>query len=181
VIEERHLARRVFVGDVDVVAIEEIVVRHRREGRRETPEARAFDALVQTCDRPSDGGRGGRRVRREGLIRCDLGALRRGAVEGEEVCEVAGVGPVPVAQAVDLLSEATWKQLVTRGVDVLNVTTLSRKATAAMLAALAWRQPTCTAQGCGRTLVEIDHRNRGPRPTAPASTSSIRSVTTTTT
>ena len=68
------------------------------------------------------------------------------------------VGPVPVAHAVDLLGEATWRLLVTRGVDVLNVTTLSRKATTAMLAALAWQHPTCAVQGCGRTLVEIDHR-----------------------
>ena len=102
--------------------------------------------------------KGGRRVRREGLIRCDLAALRRGAVEGDEVCEVAGVGPVPVRQALDLLGEATWRLLVTRGVDVLNVTTLSRKATAAMQAALAWAHPTCAVEGCGRTLVEIDHR-----------------------
>ena len=69
-----------------------------------------------------------------------------------------GVGPIPVQPAVELLGEATWKLLVTRGVDVLNVTTLSRKATAAMLAALAWRSPTCSAEGCGRTITEIDHQ-----------------------
>ena len=140
--------------------IEELFTDDRRAGRRERPEARAFDALVHAVDAhgPSRGGLGGRRVRREGLIRCDLGALRRGVVDGDEVCEVAGVGPVPVAHAVDLLGEATWRLLVTRGVDVLNVTTLSRKATTAMLAALAWQHPTCAVQGCGRTLVEIDHR-----------------------
>jgi len=137
--------------------IEELFTDDRRAGRREGPEARAFDALVRAVE-GHGGGRGGRRVRREGLIRCDLAALRRGAVEGDEVCEVAGVGPVPVASAIDLLGEATWRLLVTRGVDVLNVTTLSRKATTAMLAALAWRHPTCAVQGCGRTLVEIDHR-----------------------
>ncbi|MDP1803914.1 MAG: DUF222 domain-containing protein [Acidimicrobiales bacterium] len=138
--------------------IEAIFTEDRREGRRETPEARAFDALVEGLTRPASGGRGGRRVRREGLIRCDLAALQRGSVVDGELCEVAGVGPVSVPQAVDLLGEATWRLLITSGVDVLNVTTLSRKASAAMLAALAWRQPTCAVAGCGRTLVEIDHR-----------------------
>ena len=137
--------------------MEAIFTEDRQAGRKETPEARGFDALVRAVEGTASS-KGGRRVRREGLIRCDLTALRRGAVEGDEVCEVAGVGPVPVAQAVDLLGEATWRLRITRGVDVRNVTTLSRKATAAMLAALAWRHPTCAVEGCGRTLVEIDHR-----------------------
>ncbi len=138
--------------------IEERFACDRRDGVRATPDARSFDALVSALERPGSGGKGGRRMRREGLIRCDLAALQRGAVEGDEVCEVAGVGSVSVPQAIELLGEATWRLLLTRGVDVCNVTTLSRKASAAMLAALAWRQPTCTAEGCGRTLVEIDHR-----------------------
>lgn len=92
------------------------------------------------------------------VVRCDLAALQRGAVDGDEVCEIAGVGPIPIDKAVELLGEATWRLLITRGVDVLNVTTLSRKATAAMLASLAWRSPGCTAEGCGRTITQIDHR-----------------------
>ena len=36
------------------------------------------------------------RRRHQALVRCDLEALQRGAVEGDEVCEVAGVGPIPV-------------------------------------------------------------------------------------
>jgi hypothetical protein len=137
--------------------IEEVFTEGRTAGTRDTAEARAFDALVRLGDQASTPGpRSGRRHR--ALIRCDLEALQRGAVEGDEVCEVAGVGPVPVRQAVDLLGEASWKLLITRGVDVLNVTTLSRKATAAMLAALAWRSPTCTVEGCGRSITEIDHR-----------------------
>jgi hypothetical protein len=118
---------------------------------------RSFDALVELAGSQGSG-RGGRRVRREALIRCDLAALRRGSVEHDEVCEVAGVGPVSVPQAVELLGEAAWKLLITKGVDVLHVTTLSRTASAAMLAALAWRRRACSVEGCGRTLVEIDHR-----------------------
>ena len=65
---------------------------------------------------------------------------------------------MPVRTAVDLLGDATWKLIVTKGIDVANVTTLSRKATAAMLAALQWRSPVCTVEGCGRTITQIDHR-----------------------
>lgn len=137
--------------------IEEVFRQRRSTGVRETPEARAFDALVEVAER-SGGEDDRRKPRRQALVRCDLSALQRGAVQGDEVCEVAGVGPVPVSAAVELLGEATWKLLVTRGVDVLNVTTLSRRATAAMLAALAWRSPTCTVEGCGRTITQVDHR-----------------------
>ena len=137
--------------------IEELFAEGRSTGVRETPDARAFDALVAVAGR-SGGEAVGRRPRRQALVRCDLESLQRGAVEGDEVCEVAGVGPVPVSAAVELLGEATWKLLVTRGIEVLNVTTLSRKATAAMLAALAWRSPACTVEGCGRTITQIDHR-----------------------
>ena len=129
---------------------------NRTAGRRDSREANAFDALVELSQRTRE--RPGRPGRYLGLIRCDLSALQRGKVAGGEVCEIAGLGPIPVSTAVDLLGEATWKLLVTRGIDVLNVTTLSRKATAAMVAALAWRSPTCTVEGCGRTILQIDHR-----------------------
>lgn len=140
--------------------IEEIFEERRSADVREPSEARAFDAFVRVAERATAGGGGTRRrsPRREGLIRCDLDALRRGAVQGDELCEVAGVGPVPIDQAIALLGEATCRLLVTKGVDVLNVTTLSRKATAAMLAALAWRGSSCSAEGCGRTITQIDHR-----------------------
>lgn len=140
----------------------------RAAGRRETPEARSFDALVDLADGAVEAASAGaqrsgddgarRRPRNQALVRCDLAALQRGTVESDEVCEVAGVGPIPVARAVELLGDAGWKLLVTRGVDVLNVTTLSRKATAAMLAALDWCAPCCTVEGCGRTITQIDHR-----------------------
>jgi len=129
---------------------------NRAAGRRDAAEANAFDALVGLADRPTAGS--GKPRRYLGLIRCDLTALQRGRTHGDELCEVAGLGPIPVATAVDLLGDATWKLVVTRGIDVANVTTLSRKATAAMVAALAWRSPTCTVEGCGRTILQIDHR-----------------------
>ena len=34
-----------------------------------------------------------------GLIRVDQEALRRGGVEGDERCEIAGLGPIPVERS----------------------------------------------------------------------------------
>lgn len=135
--------------------IEERFRGNRAAGTHEAAEVNAFDALVELAARKGDGRSAGRYL---GLIRCDLAALQRGAVHGDELCEIAGLGPVPIRTAVDVLGDATWKLLITRGVDVANVTTLSRKATAAMLAALAWRSPVCSVEGCGRTILQTDHR-----------------------
>jgi hypothetical protein len=52
--------------------------------------------------------------------------------------------------------------VITRGVDVLNVTHLGRGPTAAQKAAqraaLLWMNPTCSVQGCTRSRLENDHR-----------------------
>ena len=75
------------------------------------------------------------------LLRVDAQALRRGHVPGEELCEIAGVGPVPVSVARDLLGEAILKLVITDGVDVANVTHLGRGPTAAQTDAAAVDQP----------------------------------------
>ena len=63
-----------------------------------------------------------------GLIRVDIAALVRGAVEGDEICEIAGLGPIPVSVARELLGDAILKLVITKGVDVANVTHLGRSA-----------------------------------------------------
>ena len=88
----------------------------------------------------------------------DVAALRRGRVQGGELCEVAGVGPIPVSGAKEILGEAIVKLVITDGVDVLNVTHLGRGPTAAQRAALLWMNPSCSVVGCHRTRVEWDHR-----------------------
>ncbi|MET0712399.1 MAG: DUF222 domain-containing protein [Jiangellaceae bacterium] len=92
------------------------------------------------------------------LLRVDVQALRRGHVQGGELCEISGVGPVPVPVAKGLLGEAIVKLVITTGVDVANVTHLGRGPTAAQKAALLWMNPTCAVQGCHRARVEWDHR-----------------------
>ena len=78
--------------------------------------------------------------------------------QGEELCEIAGVGPVPVSVAREVLGEAIVKLVITDGVDVANVTHLGRGPTAAQRAALLWTNPTCSVQGCPRQRIEYDHQ-----------------------
>jgi Domain of unknown function (DUF222) len=92
------------------------------------------------------------------LLRIDAAALRRGRVDGQELCEIAGVGPVPVSVARDLLGEAIVKLVITNGVDVANVTHLGRGPTAAQKIAIRWTNPSCNAEGCHRRRIEYDHR-----------------------
>jgi hypothetical protein len=92
------------------------------------------------------------------LLRVDVEALRRGRVDGDELCEIRGVGPIPVPVAEGLLGQAILHLVITRGSDVVNVTHLGRGPTAAQRIALAWAQPSCTVEGCWRTRTENDHR-----------------------
>jgi hypothetical protein len=134
----------------------------RKKGRREVREAYAFDALVDLADRAANGGEQPRRRRAPqhlALLRVDLAALTRGRTAGEETCELTGLGPIPVSRARELLGESTLRLVITKGVDVANVTHLGRGPTAAQRIALLWSSPTCTVEGCTRTRVEVDHRD----------------------
>lgn len=92
------------------------------------------------------------------VVRVDVEALRRGHVEGEETCDIPGIGPVPVATARTLLGDATVKLLLMRGVDVVSVVHLGRTVTAHQRSALEQRDPTCVVEGCSvRHHLEIDH------------------------
>jgi hypothetical protein len=93
------------------------------------------------------------------LLRIDFTALQRGYTQGEEICEIAGIGPIPVTRARELLSDSAIKLIATKGQQVANVTHFGRKPTTAQRAALLWSQPTCTVAGCDHSIVEIDHRD----------------------
>jgi Domain of unknown function (DUF222) len=129
--------------------------------------ASTFDAVDREAGAPDSAGESptSRRSRPRSnprylaLLRLDVDALRRGAVHDQELCEIAGIGPIPVTVARDLLGDAIIKLIITRGVDVLNVTHLGRGPSAAQRAALLWRNPSCTVQGCSRTRIEFDHRD----------------------
>jgi hypothetical protein len=88
----------------------------------------------------------------------DAAALRRGATEGDETCEIAGIGPVPVATARQLLGDCYFNILVTDGIDVSTVTSTKRTIPHALRIALQRRDPTCVVPGCPITRhLQIDH------------------------
>ena len=130
----------------------------RGEERHEPEAAYAFDALVGLAGGSSGGGR--RREKYLALLRVDVEALRRGAVDGEECCELTGIGPVPVGVARGLLGDAVVHLVITRGRDVASVVHLGRGPSAAQRIALLWSQPTCSREGCDSlwTHAEVDHR-----------------------
>ena len=92
------------------------------------------------------------------MLRLDLTALRRGKIEPGETCEIAGLGPISVATARDMLGESVLKLVLTNGVEVRNVTHLGRGPNTAQKIAMLWEQPVCTREGCGKTArLEYDH------------------------
>jgi hypothetical protein len=123
-------------------------------GAKERPDACLADALVRmVCgERKSE-------PKAEVAVRVDLGTLRRGFVEGDETCEIVGVGPIPVDVAKDLLGDAIFHVVVTDGVDVKAVTSKKRTIPASLRRALMERDRTCAVPGCDATEhLQIDHR-----------------------
>jgi hypothetical protein len=145
--------------------IDELFKRARAAGRPEPRTAYAFDALVALADRDESVApttakkkRRSEKPRYFGLLHASVEALTRGAIEGEETCEIVGVGPVPVRIARELLGESILKLVITKGVDVMNVTHLGRGPTAAQRVALLWSKPKCANESCSSTFVQLDHR-----------------------
>jgi hypothetical protein len=126
----------------------------RRRGEFERSEAYAADALVALCERKAEPGR----VPVNVTLTVEAEALRRGHTTGGETCEIAGVGPVPVATARSVLGESWLRLVVRRGVDVLNVCHAGRYVSDHLRTSLLVRDGGCVVPGCGSTrLLEFDH------------------------
>lgn len=132
---------------------QERIFRDAREaGRREPHEAYAADALVALAEE----GRSDANAMVQ--VRVDAAALARGHLEAGEVCEIDGVGPVPVATASALLSDAVVSAVVSDGVDITTVAHLGRTIPAHLRTALQARDPTCVVPGCSvADHLDIDH------------------------
>jgi hypothetical protein len=127
----------------------------RRSGGRERQEAYLADALVALAE---DAGTAEARPRAMIHVRVDHAALVRGQRKGEETCEIAGVGPIPVATARALSSDAILAALLTKGTDVKAVAHLGRTIPARLRTGLVARDPECVVPGChNRYRLEIDH------------------------
>ncbi len=136
----------------------------RRAGCEEPAKALAADALVglacrrDTPDTP-DGSAGSSSGPATMVhVRVDHQALVRGHLEPGEICEIPGIGPIPVDVARRLAADSILSVLLTDGVDVTSVAHAGRTIPAAIRTALIERDPMCVVPGCGsREALEIDH------------------------
>jgi hypothetical protein len=91
-------------------------------------------------------------------VRVDHQALVRGHVEPGEICEIAGIGPIPVEVARRLAVDSILSVLVTDGKDVTSVAHAGRTIPASLRTALIERDQGCVVPGCGLGEgLEIDH------------------------
>jgi hypothetical protein len=141
--------------------IDELFKTARAEERTESRDAYAFDAFIELADRAAGPSATTKPTspRFATLVRVDHTALVRGTVEGDEICEIPGLGPIPATTARELLGDSVLKLVITKGIDVANVTHLGRSPTVAQRVALWWQAPECTAEGCTRARwLENDHQ-----------------------
>ncbi len=145
------------------------------EGRREPDQAYLADALVSLvadgsgrgepgvadghgdASRPGAGRRSAADIKV--IVRVDDSALQRGVALEGELCEIAGVGAIPVSVVREWVEGDAFKAaIVADGVDIRAVVNLGRKATALQRTALDWINVGCCVVGCNRTArLEIDH------------------------
>ncbi len=93
------------------------------------------------------------------LVRVDLTTILRGHAIAGETCEIDGLGPVPLAALREWFPQAAIDLIITKGVDVFNVTHFGRRANARQQVVLDWLGEQCSRLGCGATRnLQIDHR-----------------------
>ncbi len=144
----------------------------RADGVRDTFDNRGYDAVMALCGvRPLPGtavepaAPAGTPMKRAGgnnvkvIVRIDHTALARGRTIAGETCEVAGLGPISVGAAKDLMADAFLAAVITKGRDVINVAHLGRGPNAYQRTALEAAGIACTNITCNRTVnIQIDHR-----------------------
>jgi hypothetical protein len=142
---------------------DEIFKQARKSGGYATPEAYASDALVALCEAKTASVQGlsaTKPARTNAVIniRVDIDALKRGHTEHGEVCEIAGVGPIPVATATEYLGEAFLKLLVMDGTDIRTIAHMGRAIPAKLRTAVEERDRVCQVPTCDMSIgLEIDH------------------------
>ena len=115
-------------------------------------------------------------------MRVDFPTLLRGYPIGDEVCEIAGYGPVAVSAVRELLESgsAFLAGIVTKGEAVVGVAHFGRRPLAKQQSALEWLYPTCAAEGCNaRAFSRTTTGRTGRGPASPSSTCSTGCVATT--
>src|SRR5690606_18912838 len=126
---------------------EEVFRTSAARGERPTFEAMQWDALVAMArvalgerSAPPTGG-----AATKVIVRVDADALLRGHTEPGETCELAGVGPVPVAAVRRIVErgDAFLAAVLTSAEKVSGVVHFGRRPNALQRTALEWLHPTC--------------------------------------
>jgi hypothetical protein len=120
-------------------------------------EAHRLDAFIDLLAASDTAGPGhGAGV--ETIVVIDAEALRRGSTQGDEICEIEGIGPVSVAAGIELLGEGALRYVVKEGFDVKTVTKATRDIARCIDAALIVRDRTCATTNCAKRLgLQRDH------------------------
>lgn len=151
--------------------IDRVFDRARRDGRRESSEAYAADGLLdmarvsarepgtddEAAAAAASAPRTGRR-KNPAIVIVNLESLLRGWIEGDELCEIPGVGQVSVTAARELLTDGLLRIVIRDGTDVLNVTHAGRCGSDVQFTAIQARQKgTCLNPTCRNRIDQIDH------------------------
>jgi len=126
----------------------------------ESLAAHRLDAFVALLGERGSTGRGspGQARAPRTLVLIDAEALRRGVAEGDELCDIDGIGPVSVEAAAELIGQGGVQFLIRDGIDIATVTGTTRVLPDRVQAALIARDRFCPVPGCGkRHGLERDH------------------------
>jgi len=128
-------------------------------GNSDSFDAHRVDAFIDLLGDGAHGpGRDAGHVAPRTLLIVNAESLRRGTTEGDEICEIDGIGPVSVAAATELLSEGGFQYLVKEGFDIKTVTRSTRVVRNCIEMALIVRDRVCAVPGCGNRIgLERDH------------------------
>jgi hypothetical protein len=120
-------------------------------------EAHRLDAFLALMAEAGDSpGRSGQAPRAVVLV--DAEALRRGTTQGDELCEIDGIGSVSVDAATELIGDAGLRFVIKDGMDVRTVTGTTRVIRDRINIALLVRDRHCVVPTCGKRLgLERDH------------------------
>jgi hypothetical protein len=141
----------------------EVLTNARKAREFETHDAYRFDALVELGRRAmhldSRGDTSKKTPQTVTRLRVSLTRLldHDDPAPGEELCEIPGVGPVPVAHAREVLPHGLLELVITDGVDVQSVVSTTRHIPKALKIALEERDQRCRVEGCDRTHLEGHH------------------------
>lgn len=144
----------------------EVAADSREDDSRLPGDERAPDGQGAPAKRRKPRSRGGRPLAML-VFHVSHTAYERGWTEPGEICEIEGIGPVPVSVARRLAADSIMKAVVIDGVDVTRVAHLGRSIPAHLRTAVETRDRVCVIAGCEvERHLQIDHNipvaTRGP-------------------